>query len=254
MVAFSEVNGGGILAVGSPLWWAFFLQGDPDGNDRLLLNLFDRAASGGRPEEATGETGLNVTLSPKALEISPGDSADLNLTLQSLGGFEADLLVGWTVTPPTAHMAVEPPSGPVHVSSGEVKTEPVTVRVDQGIEPGNYTVSLTCVAGGERFTVNATVSVQPPPPTETAPPTEAPPAETETQPPTTQPPTTSPPQTEGPSTTAPPPAGTGGGLSSPVAIAVGAVLGGAAVALAAWIQAGRRARPGGGGVGEEGTN
>ncbi len=244
MVAFSEVDGGGILAVGSPLWWAFFLQGDPDGNDRLLLNLFDRAASGGRPEEATEEAGLNVTLSPESLKISPGDSADLNLTLQSLGGFEADLLVGWTVTPPTAQLAVELPSGPVHLSSGEVETEPVTVRVDQRIEPGNYTVSLTCVAGGERFTVNATVSVPPPPPTETAPP-----AETETQPPST-----SPPQTEGPSSTTPPPAGTGGGLSSPVAVAIGTVLGGTVVALAAWIQASRRARRGGGGVGEEGTN
>ncbi len=249
MVAFSEVDGGGILAVGSPLWWAFFLQGDPDGNDRLLLNLFDRAASGERPEGATEETGPNVTLSPQALEISPGDSADPNLTLESLGGFEAEVLLGWTVTPATAHMAVEPPSGPVHVSSGEVETEPVTVRVDEGIEPGNYTVSLTCVAGGERFTVNATVSVPPPPPTETAAPaeTEAPPTETETQPPAT-----SPPQTEGPSTTTPPPARSGGRLSSPVAAAIGAVVGGAVVALAAWMLASRRVSRGGGRCPHEG--
>jgi len=63
MMAFSRVGDGGVLAVGSPIWWCFFL-GRAD-NDRVLLNLFDQAAAG------AGGRGGTPTTTPAPTTTQP---------------------------------------------------------------------------------------------------------------------------------------------------------------------------------------
>ena len=229
MIAFSEAGDGGVLAIGASLWWSFYL-GSAD-RERILLNLFDRAAEAGAPPVAED---LSAELTPDRVELSAGESAELTLTLTSVGGFESDVMIGWTVSPSTAHLSMGVPFGPVHLSAGGSLSESVQLQTSEGIEPGEYTVTLTCVAGSKRKEVSATVVVSAGgggAPTTT-------PAPTTTQPPT-QAPTTRPPQSPAATT-----GSQGGGwLSTPLAVALGAVAGAAVVALAVW--AASRSRAGG---------
>jgi len=233
MIAFSEAGDGGVLAIGASLWWASFL-GSPD-RERILLNLFDYAAeAGGAPAVAED---LSAELTPERVELSAGESAEMTLTLTSVGGFESDVLIGWTVSPSTAHLYLGVPSEPVYLPAGGSLSESVQLQTSQGIEPGEYTVTLTCVAGSKRKEASATVVVSAGGETPTPTPTSTP-APTTTQPPT-QAPTTEPPQS--PAATPTGPQG-GGWLSTPLAAALGAVAGAAVVALAVWAASRSRAR------------
>ncbi len=233
MIAFSEAGDGGVLAIGASLWWSFYL-GSAD-RERILLNLFDHAAeAGGAPAVAED---LSAELTPDRVELSAGESAELTLTLTSVGGFESDVLIGWTVSPSTAHLSLGAPSEPVHLPADGSLSESVQLQTSQGIEPGEYTVTLTCVAGSKRKEVSATVIVSAGGETPTPTPTSTP-APTTTQPPT-QAPTTEPPQS--PATTPTGPQG-GGWLSTPLAAALGAVAGAAVVALAVWAASRSRSR------------
>ncbi len=101
---------------------------------------------------------ISLSLNPESLVVQQGETAQATLQVESLQGYEGDVLLSMSAASPAPGVSLS--SLTLHLESGGAAQATVNIQVPEDLPPGNYSITLGAAISGPWGSKSKTVTLQ----------------------------------------------------------------------------------------------